>query len=195
MKNFIEKLHSYNLFTLQSRIYNKLLMFAHSIKTNGRAPVDLRSQINLPAPEDDLEKQVEQTVNVYNLRRGRTLVKNIIPETKYETLTFKHFFPRLLSFYKHLDFSVRKDSFRLQINLNLNENLKIFLDKFPKFDIKYTAFYRKKKKKMEKSNGKKIKWWEIWYLNLIQLFINFCKRFFLNFLKFYHFFYFLVYSQ
>ena len=64
---------------------------------------------------------------------------------------------RLLSFYKHLDFSVRKDSFRLQINLNLNENLKIFLDKFPKFDIKYTAFYRKKKKKMEKSNGKKIK--------------------------------------
>jgi hypothetical protein len=142
MKDFIEKLYSYNLFTLQSRIYNKLLIFAHSIKTNGRAPVDLRSQINLPAPEDDLEQHVEQTVNVYNLRRGRTLVKNKIPETKYETLTFKHFFPKLLSFYKHLDFSVRKDSFRLQINLNLNENLKIFLDKFPKFDIKYTAFYR-----------------------------------------------------
>ena len=59
-------------------------MFAHSIKTNGRAPVDLRSQINLPVPEDDFLKQ---TVNVYNLRRGRTLVKNIIPETKYETLT------------------------------------------------------------------------------------------------------------
>ena len=58
---------------------------------DGRAPVDLRSQINLPAPEHDLEKQVEQTVNVYNLRRGRTLVKNIIPETKYETLTFKHY--------------------------------------------------------------------------------------------------------
>jgi hypothetical protein len=68
-------------------------MFAHSIKTNGRAHVDLRSQINLPTPEDDLEKQVEQTLNVYNLRRGRILVKNIIPETKYETLTFKHFFP------------------------------------------------------------------------------------------------------
>jgi hypothetical protein len=93
MKDFIEKLHSYNLFTLQSRIYNKLLMFVHSIKTNGRAPVDLRSQINLPATEDDLEQQVEQTVNVYNLRRGRTLVKNIIPETKYETHTFKKCFP------------------------------------------------------------------------------------------------------
>ena len=84
-----------------------------------------------------------------------TVVKNIIPETK--TLTFKHFFPKLLSFYKHLDFSVRKDYFRLQINLNLNENLKIFMDKFPKFDIKYTAFYRKKKKTIEKSIGKKIK--------------------------------------
>jgi hypothetical protein len=35
--------------------------------------------------------------------------------------------------------------------------MKIFLDKFPKFDIKNTSFYRKKNKKMEKSNGKKIK--------------------------------------
>ena len=43
-------------------------MFAHSIKTNTRAPVDLKSQINLPAPEDDLGKQLEQTVNVYDLR-------------------------------------------------------------------------------------------------------------------------------
>ncbi len=113
MKDFIEKLHSYNLFTFQSRIYNKLLMFAHSIKTNGRAPVDIRPQINLPAPEDDLEKKVEKTVNVYNPRRGRTLVKNIIPETKNETLAFKIFFPRLLSFYNHLDFSVRKYYFIL----------------------------------------------------------------------------------
>jgi hypothetical protein len=31
MSDFIEKLHSYNLFTLQSRIYNKLLLFAHGI--------------------------------------------------------------------------------------------------------------------------------------------------------------------
>jgi hypothetical protein len=54
-----------------------------------------------------------------------TLVRNIIPETKYETLTFKHFFPKLLSFFKHLDFSVRKDSFRLQINLK-NQNVKEF---------------------------------------------------------------------
>ena len=47
MSDFIEKLHSYHLFSLQSKIYNKLLMFAHSIKTNGKAPIELRSQIDL----------------------------------------------------------------------------------------------------------------------------------------------------
>ena len=31
---------------------------------------------------------------------------------------------------------------------------KIFLDKFPKFDIKYTAFYRKKKKKWKNPMGR-----------------------------------------
>ena len=55
MKEFVEKLQSYDLFTLQSRIYNKLLMFIHSIKTNGRFPVELKSYINLPALEDESE--------------------------------------------------------------------------------------------------------------------------------------------
>ena len=40
----------------------------------------------------------------------------------------------------------RKDSFKTQVNLNLNENLKNFLDKFSKFDIKYTAFLKEKKR-------------------------------------------------
>jgi len=69
---------------------------------------------------------------VCELRRGRTLVKNIIPETKYETLTFKYFFPKLLSTFKSFDFSLRKDSFRTQVNLDLKESLKSFLEKFPK---------------------------------------------------------------
>ena len=145
MKEFVEKLHSYDLFTLQSRIYNKLLMFAHSIKTNGRSPVELKSYINQPALEDEPEILAGQTQDVFNLRRGRTLVKNVIPETKYETLTFKHFFPKLLNTFKHFDFFVRKDSFKTQVNLNLNENLKNFLDKFSKFDIKYAAFLKEKK--------------------------------------------------
>ena len=85
------------------------------------------------------------------------MIKNKISETKYDTLTFKHFFPKLLKSCKHLDFAVSKDSFSTQINLNLNDNLKIFLAKFPKFDIKYSAFFRKKKKKMGKSKRNKAK--------------------------------------
>jgi hypothetical protein len=53
-------------------------MFAHSIKTNSRAPVELRSQIDLPAPEDDLVNQTDLTKEVYCLRRGRTMIKNKI---------------------------------------------------------------------------------------------------------------------
>jgi hypothetical protein len=34
MSDFIDKLHSYDLFTLQSRIYNKLLLFSQGIKSN-----------------------------------------------------------------------------------------------------------------------------------------------------------------
>jgi thiamine kinase-like enzyme len=75
----------------------------------------------LPAQEDKLENLTIQTQDVYNLRRGRILVKEIIPETKYETLTFKHFFPKLLNTFKHFDFFVKKDSFKTQINLNLNQ--------------------------------------------------------------------------
>jgi hypothetical protein len=89
------------------------------------------SQIDLPAPEDDLVNQADQTQEAYCLRRGRTMIKNKIPETNYDTLTFKHFFPKLLKSCKHLDFAVSKDSFSIQINLNLNENLNIFLEKFP----------------------------------------------------------------
>ena len=45
----------------------------------------------------------------------------------------------------------RKDYFKTQVNLNLNENLKNFLDKFSKFDIKYTAFLKEKKRNQENS--------------------------------------------
>ena len=98
MSDFIEKLHSYNLFTLQSRIYNKLLLFAHGIKSNKKSPAELQALINLPVPEESVnELDKLPTQGVYELRGGRTLVKNIIPETKYEILTFKHFFPKFLS--------------------------------------------------------------------------------------------------
>ena len=107
LRKFVEKLQSYDLFTLQSRVYNKLLLFAHGIMTNGRSPAELKSQIISTVPEDELKNEYNeymQTQDVYNLRRGGLLVKKTIPETKYESLTFKYFFPKLLNSFKHLDF-------------------------------------------------------------------------------------------
>ena len=153
LSDFIDKLHSYDLFTLQSRIYNKLLLFTHGIKSNKKSPVELQALIDFPAPADEPAELIPSQ-GVYELRRGRTLVKSIIPETKYETLTFKHFFPKLLRTFKSLDFSLRRDSFRTQINLELKDNLKTFLEKFPKFDIKYSAFFRKKKKLIKPKRNK-----------------------------------------
>jgi hypothetical protein len=97
MRDFIDELHSYDLFTLQSRIYNNFLLFAQGIKSNKKSPAELQAIINLPVlTENVTELNKSPTQGVYELRRGRTLVKNIISETKYETLTFKYFFPRLL---------------------------------------------------------------------------------------------------
>ena len=50
-------------------------------------------------------------------------------------------------------FSLREGSFRLQLNLNINENLKIFMIKFPKFNNLYETFLRKKKKKCGNPKG------------------------------------------
>ena len=147
MSDFLKKLQSYQLFTFQARIYNKLLIFAHGIKTNARSPLELQSSLNLPlTPNDQTVEGFLPVLGTYELR-GRRVEKSVIPETKFETLTFKHFFPKLLKTFKIFDFSLRRESFRLQVNLNLNENLKIFLTHFPKFDIKYSTFYRKKMKK------------------------------------------------
>jgi hypothetical protein len=52
MSNFLVKLQSYQLFTLQARIYNKLLIFTHGIKTNARSPLELQSIINEPVSPD-----------------------------------------------------------------------------------------------------------------------------------------------
>ena len=56
----------------------------------------------------------------FGLRESRA-ENSVIPETKYETLTFKQFFPKLIKTFKIFDFSLRRDPVRLQVNLNLNE--------------------------------------------------------------------------
>ena len=139
MSEFVEKLHSYELFTFQSRIYNKVLLFAHGIKTNNKSPLELKSYLEIEVPDEeqtterpetlppgnvppDVEntqtdlRKVQPIQGTYSLR-GRTIIKSIIPETKFETLTFKHFFPRLLKTFKHFDFTLRKDSFKTLVNL------------------------------------------------------------------------------
>jgi hypothetical protein len=179
MSEFVEKLHSYELFTFQSRIYNKVLLFAHGIKTNSKSPLELKSYLEIEVPDEeqtterpetlppgnvppDVEntqtdlRKVQPIQGTYSLR-GRTIIKSIIPETKFETLTFKHFFPRLLKTFKHFDYTLRKDSFKTQVNLYLRENIKLFLNKFPKFDIKYSAYYRKKKKNLSKAKKARAK--------------------------------------
>jgi hypothetical protein len=73
MSDFINKLNSDSLFTLQSRIYNKLLLFAHGIKSNKKSPVELQALIDLPAPAEE-SAAIIPSQGVYELRRGRTLV-------------------------------------------------------------------------------------------------------------------------
>ena len=80
--------------------------------------------------------------------------KNLIPESKFETFTFKHFFPRLLNTFNHLDLTQRSYSLRLQVNLNLIENLNTFLIKFPKFEVKYSVQFHKQKKSSVKKEVK-----------------------------------------
>jgi hypothetical protein len=140
MSDFLKKLQAYDLFTLQSRVYDKLLTFAHGIKNNDNSPSELKENIRLVVQDDKSTNELTQAT--YELRGG-TIIKNKNSETKYETLTFKHFSPRLFKLFKHFDFSLRKDAFRFQININLEESLKKFLFNFPKFDIKYSSFFKK----------------------------------------------------
>jgi hypothetical protein len=105
----------------------------------------------------DLEVSVDESAGAatqptasYNLRNG-AIVKNSLTKTKFETLTFGYFFPRLLLALQHIDFSLRKDSFQTHLIANINTNLKIFLDIFPKFDVKYYIFIKERKKRSYKN--------------------------------------------
>ena len=122
------------------------MVFAHRIKNNGRALVELKSYLCSVIPVDDIttesiqveptaqldpvskidstlniSPQIESTQDVYTLLRGRTKVKNKISESKYERLIFKYFFTWLLKTFKYFYFNLRNDAFRIQVNLNLKE--------------------------------------------------------------------------
>jgi hypothetical protein len=64
-------LHSYDLFTLQSRIYNKLLLFAHGIKSNIKSSAELQAILDLPVLKESVtELNKSPTQGVYELRGG-----------------------------------------------------------------------------------------------------------------------------
>jgi len=55
-------------------------------------------------------------------------------------------------------FLIPQKKFRfLKVKTNLNEDIKIYLETFPKIDIKYSAYRRKKKKLKKKGKQKEVK--------------------------------------
>ena len=62
MSEFVEKLHSYELFTFPSRIYNKVLLFAHGIKTNSRSPLELKSYLEIEVPDEEQTTERPETL-------------------------------------------------------------------------------------------------------------------------------------
>ena len=59
-------------------------------------------------------------------------------------LRLKFFLSKLLNTFKIFDFSLRNKPFKKQVNLNLNENLKIFPISLPEFDIHKTNGNKKR---------------------------------------------------
>ena len=150
MNDFIDKLQSYDLFTFQSRIYSKLLSFAHSIKNNQNSPIELKDSLlnknlaNQDASSSEPIVNIEPEQEFYNFRK-KVKPKIKIPDTKFELLTFKYFFTKLLNTFDKFNFSVRTEAFKLQIILDFKNNLKHFLNNFPKFNVQYSSFCYKKK--------------------------------------------------
>ncbi len=57
-------------------------MFVHDIKTNAKSPLELKTSINLLVSTNaSSNPDLEPTQEIYELRRGRNIIKNIIPES------------------------------------------------------------------------------------------------------------------
>ena len=139
MNNFLDKLNSYDLFTLQSRIYTKLLSFVYGIKNNKSFPSELKEQIFQNTPSTSAKESQSQVVQeTYYLRNGPKK-KKVIHKIKYELLTFGYFFLKLLKTFNSFDFSLSLEAFKTHFFLNLPACLKIFLETFTKFDVNYST--------------------------------------------------------
>ena len=95
MNKSLDKLQSYDLLTLHSRIYKPLLSVVYGIKNNKNSPIELKEQIvqNTPLTSTNESISTEQSQSVqepYNLR-NRPKEINIIYKVKYELNELKSY--------------------------------------------------------------------------------------------------------
>ena len=90
-ENFTKKLHDYGLFTFQKRLLDRFLLFAHSLLNYEKSPHELKESIKLPDNSSD-----DPNFEPFNLRKGAK-TRNIIPDSKFDHLTFRYFFPKAIS--------------------------------------------------------------------------------------------------
>ena len=107
MNKSLDKLQSYDLLTLHSRIYKPLLSVVYGIKNNKNSPIELKEQIvqNTPLTSTNESISTEQSQSVqepYNLR-NRPKEINIIHKVKYELLTIGYFSPKLFKTFSNFD--------------------------------------------------------------------------------------------
>jgi hypothetical protein len=79
--------------------------------------------------------------------RSGPKTKAAIPATKYDHLTFKFFFQKLLGTFKNFNFNIKKNAFKSQVDLEIKIYQKVFSKYFPKFNIPYSFFFKTKAKK------------------------------------------------
>ena len=132
MENFSLKLQKYNLCTFQERLIKRFLIFTHSILNNVNAPPELKTIINLTDSSID-----DPIIGITRFHlRGRAPIKHIVPNTKYDHLTFRFFFPRLISKINTiLDINAKAETFQTLIDNNISGIRKIFLETFSRFDV------------------------------------------------------------
>ena len=82
MSEFLVKLQSCDLFTLQARIYDKLLTFSHSILLSENAHAILKEKLSTYIAKND--ETVQATVQAFYELRMREKIKNIVPDTRFE---------------------------------------------------------------------------------------------------------------
>ena len=138
MHRFEETLQRYGLQTFQRRLLERFLLFTQTIINSEKSPPLLKEKIQLPDNSaDDLDR------DHYSLRGGAK-VKNTIPVTKFDQLTFSYFFPRFISKTRDtIDFKLKRVTFLTQVN-NLAKILEsIFLSSFQHFNTTCFTYFKK----------------------------------------------------